>query len=196
MKRVALSVIAGALLLTASNAIAHPLAEKARAIEEQARLLQQRMAPPEGGQLTWGQQMAADDMNRLVTAAAAAAQALQPEDVELGDVRSQVTELQVAGNRVRMTLDVAYLDEEGRKIAQNLVSQVKEVEQQAVAERNERYSRRVSVSRPSVGIGLGFGSYWGSPWGWGYPGYYGWRSPFIYRGFGIRSGWGRGIRCR
>lgn len=194
MKRIFLPLLTGMWLLNAGIASAHPLADKARAIEEQALLLQQRMGAPEGTQLTWGQQMAADDMNRLATAAGTAASALAPDDVDLEDVRKEVTELQVAGNRVRMTLSVANLDEEGRKIGENMVGQVKEFEESALAERTERYSRRVSSSRPSVGLGVGFGSYWGSPWG--YPGY--WSSPFFYRGFGVRSGFGfgRGFRCR
>jgi hypothetical protein len=218
MKRIVLSLITGMLIVTAStSAFAHPLADKAKAIEEQARLLQQKMAAPAGAQLTWGQQMAADDMNRLVNAASAAYQALAPEDAEIENAKAQVTELQVAGNRVRMTMAVANLDEEGRKVGESLLGQIKELEQNAVAERDDRYARRTVYSRPSVGIGLGFGNYWGggwgSPWGfnsgWGYPGYYGIGRGFGYPigisryGYGVRSGFGvgigggrRGFRCR
>ncbi len=204
MKRIAFSVVASVLLCSPLAAFSHPLADKARAIEEQARLLHQRMAPAQGTQLSWGQQMAYDDMNRLVAASTAAQSALQPDDAELAGTRAQVTELQVAGNRVRMTLSVANLDDEGRKIGEQMVAQIKEFEQEVAQDREQgrvaRSNRREYYSsRPSVSLGLGFGNYWGSPWGWGYPGFgsgLGFGYPAFYRGGFYGGGFNRGGRCR
>lgn len=176
------------LCLLTSTALAHPLAGEARAIEEQALVLRQKMGP-ENPNLSWGQKMAVEDMGRLATAAAAARQALEPEDIDWENTRGAFMELEVASNRVRMSLPVSTLDEEGQKIGQQMVAQVEEVDKAARGQRDENFSRQVAGSRPSVGFGVGFGSYWGRPWyggGWGV-GY-----PLFFGGGGAR--WGG--RCR
>ncbi len=175
--------------LLTSGAFAHPLADQAKAIEEQALVLRQRMGA-ENANLSWGQKMALDDMTRLATAAGTVRQALQPDDIDWESSRATLMEMQVAGNRVRMSLPVSTLDQEGQTLGQQMVVQVQEVDKAARSERDERFARRVSDSRPTFAIGVG--SYWGSPWrGFGgFGGYY----PGWYGGIG---GFGRGFgRCR
>lgn len=169
----------------ANAAWAHPLGERALAVGEQAeRLLQQMRSSPT--ELTWGQKMAAEDMDRLVQAADAAVQVLSPDEVDWEGGRSALTELQVAGNRVRMTLSVSNLDSEAQELAREVVAQVEEIESQARQERGRHFERRTASIRPQFGLGFGFGNYFGSPWGYGFPGFYG-------LGFGRSRGWGR---CR
>lgn len=176
------------LLMTwvlANAAWAHPLGERALAVGEQAdRLLQQMRAGEK--ELTWGQKMAAEDMDRLVQAAEVAAQVLTPDEVDWEGGRAALTEFQVAGNRVRMTLSVSNLDSEAQELAREVVAQVEEIESQARTERGRNFERRTAGSRPQIGFGLGFGNFFGSPWGYGFPGFYG-------MGFGRSRGWGR---CR
>ncbi|MFN8609904.1 MAG: hypothetical protein U0931_20355 [Vulcanimicrobiota bacterium] len=181
------------LCLLTSTAWGHPLAGEARAIEEQALVLRQKMGP-ENPDLSWGQKMAVDDMGRLATAASAVRQATEAEEVDWENTRSVFMELEVASNRVRMSLPVSTLDAEAQKIGQQMVSQADEVDKAARGERDQNFSRQVAASRPSIGFGLGFGSYWGRPWYGGYGGY-GLGFP-IYLG-GYRGGFGgfRG-RCR
>lgn len=190
-------------LALALPALAHPLADKAQVIAEQAHTLQSRMGPAPGTTLSWGQQMALDDITRLAAAADAARSALKPDDVNLADVRPLITELQVAGNRVRMTLPVARLDEDGRKIGEGLMVQVQELELQALAARAEGVSEaEQQVSQNSgatqVNVGLGINPYgYGYGYGlglWGYP-YYGYGygfgyNPYGYTLFGSRPYWG------
>lgn len=190
------------LCLLTATCTAHPLASEAKAIEEQALVLRQKMGP-ENPNLTWGQKMALDDMGRLATAASAARQALEPEEVNWEGTRSAIMELEVAGNRVRMSLPVSTLDEEAQKIGQQMVAQVTEVDKAARGERDENFSRQVAGSRPSVGFGVGFGSYWGNSYrGYGpYGGYgYGLGFPIFYGGgfggFGGGGGYRGGGRCR
>jgi len=169
----------------ANCAWAHPLSERAAAVGQQAeRLLQQMLASQQD--LTWGQKMAAEDMQRLVTSAQAAVEVLAPDEVDWEGGRACLTELQVSGNRVRMTLSVSNLDSEAQDLARQVVAQVEEIESQARSERGRQFERRSASSRPQFGFGLGFGSYWGRPWGYGFPGFYG-------LGFGRSRGWGR---CR
>jgi len=176
--------------LLTSAALAHPLAGEAKAIEEQALVLRQKMGP-DNPNLTWGQKMAVDDMGRLATAASAARQALEPEDIDWENTRGAFMELEVASNRVRMSLPVSTLDEEGQKLGQQMVAQVDEVDKAARGQRDENFNRQVASSRPSIGFGVGFGNYWGSPW---YGGYRGWGGgigfPIFYGGGGYRG------RCR
>ena len=170
------------LVLAPASAWAHPLADKARAIQEVAHVLEQRMGSgPE--QLTWGQQMALDDMKGLVQAASQASLALQP-DLELEQVRTQLSALQLAGNRVRLSTCVAKLDAEGVELSRALVGQIKEVEDALVLERSRLQDRQIAANRPAIGFGMGYG-YGFSSWNYGWP----------YRGIGwIRTG--RGRRCR
>lgn len=170
-------------------ALAHPLSEHSQAVAEQAQRLHQQMLASTTS-LTWGQKMAADDMARLVEAAQATAAFLQPDEVDWEAGRGLLNELQVSGNRVRMTLSVANLDEEGQQLAQELVRQVEEIDGQARDERGRRFERAAGVGQPRFGLGLGVGIGpawgWGQPWGWGRP--WGWGAPGI--------GWGRWGRCR
>ncbi len=175
------------LCLLTSTALAHPLAGEAKAIEEQALVLRQKMGP-DNPNLTWGQKMAVDDMGRLATAASSARQALEPEDVDWESTRGAFMELQVASNRVRMSLPVSTLDEEGQKLGQQMVASVEEVDKAARGERDQNFNRQVAGSRPSVGFGIGFGNYWGRPWYGGY----GLNYPLFFGGGGVR--WGG--RCR
>ncbi len=176
------------LCLLTSTAMAHPLASEAKAIEEQALVLRQKMGP-DNPSLTWGQKMALDDMGRLATAASAARQVLEPEDVDWENTRSTFMELEVASNRVRMSLPVSTLDEEAQKVGQQMVAQVEEVDKAARDQRDDNFNRQVAGSRPSVGFGVGFGNYWGRPW---YGGGFGLGYPLFFGGGGAR--WGG--RCR
>ena len=186
------------LYLLTATCTAHPLASEAKAIEEQALVLRQKMGP-ENPNLSWGQKMAVDDMGRLATAASAARQALEPDEINWEDTRSVIMELEVASNRVRMSLLVSTLDEEGQKLGQQMVAQVNEVDKAARAERDENFNRQVASSRPGVGFGVGFGSYWGNSYrGYGPYGGFGLGFPIFYggyRGFG-GGGFHRGGRCR
>lgn len=177
------------LCLLTSTALAHPLAGEAKAIEEQALVLRQRMGP-DNPNLSWGQKMAVDDMGRLATAASAARQALEPDEIDWENTRGAFMELEVASNRVRMSLPVSTLDEEGQKLGQQMVAQVDEVDKAARGQRDENFNRQVANSRPSVGFGVGFGNYWGNPW---YGGYRGWGGGI---GFPIFYGGGYRGRCR
>lgn len=186
------NLILSSLLFVSTSCWAHPLADQAKAIEEQALNLRLRMGP-DNPNLTWGQKMALDDMTRLANAASAARQAMTPDDIDWDSTRGAMMELQVAGNRVRMSLPVAALDAEGQSVGQQMVTQVQEIDRSARGERDQHFNRQVVSSRPSVSFGLGFGNYWGSPWrgyGWGggfYPGFY----PAYFGGYG-----GFGRRCR
>ena len=181
------------LCLLTSTALAHPLAGEAKAIEEQALVLRQRMGP-ENPNLTWGQKMAVDDMGRLATAASAARQALEPEDVDWENTRGAFMELEVASNRVRMSLPVSTLDEEAQKLGQQMVAQVDEVDKAARGQRDENFNRQVVSSRPTIGFGVGFGNYWGRPYYGGFGGYGGGIGfPIFFGGGGYR---GFGGRCR
>jgi hypothetical protein len=104
------------LCLLTSTALAHPLAGEARAIEEQALVLRQKMGP-DNPSLSWGQKMAVDDMSRLATAASAVRQATESEEVDWENSRAAFMELEVASNRVRMSLPVSTLDAEAQKSA-------------------------------------------------------------------------------
>lgn len=181
------------LCLLTSTALAHPLAGEARAIEEQAQVLRQKMGP-DNPALSWGQKMAVDDMGRLATAASAVRQATESEEVDWENTRGAFMELEVASNRVRMSLPVSTLDAEAQKIGQQMVAQVDEIDKAARGERDQNFSRQVAASRPTIGFGVGFGSYWGSPWYGGYGGY-GLGYPVFFGGY--RGGFGgfRG-RCR
>ena len=166
-------------LLLSSAAWAHPLSDKARAIEEMARLLEQRMTV--GSEpLTWGQQMALEDMKALAQAAGQARVALEP-DLELEQVRTQLGALQLAANRVRLSGCVARLDDEGMKLCTALVGQIKEVEEALILECGRLQDRQLAARRPVMGFSLGFGY---PAWNYGWP-YY-------------RGGWGRVYtrRCR
>ena len=181
------------MFLLTSVCWGHPLADEAKAIEEQALVLRQKMGL-DNPDLTWGQKMALDDMTRLANAAAAVRQALAPEDVDWDSTRPAMMEMQVAGNRVRMSLPVSTLDGEGQTLGQQMVLQVQEVDKAARGERDHNFQRQVASSRPSVSFGLGFGNYWGSPWpgyGYGYGYGYGLGFPVFYGGY---RGYGR--RCR
>lgn len=172
------------LCLLTATAIAHPLAGEAKAIEEQALVLRQKM-DPDNPNLTWGQKMAVDDMGRLATAASAVRQVLEPEEVDWESTRGAFMELGVASNRVRMSLPVSTLDEEGQKLGQQMIVQADEVDKSARGERDENFGRQVASSRPNIGFGIGFGNYWGRPWyGGGFPTFF---------GAGVYRGWGR---CR
>ena len=186
MKKLILSV---ALVCAALPAWAGVLGDKTRAIQSAAALLEQRMtATAANNSLTWGQQLALDDMQRLNKAAAAFSQALGADD-DTDAATSQWSEFQTAASRVRMTLQISNLDAEAQQVGQNLLTQLKEIESERTAEREARLSRSYAASRPSVGFGLGVGSYWGPGWGWGG----GWGWPY-YGGLGFNRGFiGRGF---
>ena len=111
-------------------------------------MLRQRMGP-DNPNLSWGQKMAVDDMGRLATAASAARQALEPDEIDWENTRGAFMELEVASNRVRMSLPVSTLDEEGQKLGQQMVAQVDEVDKAARGQRDENFNRQVANSRPS-----------------------------------------------
>lgn len=172
----------------ASGLLAHPLAQQARAVEEQATLLRQRMDAGHG-EMTWGQTMAADDMARLASAAAVVRQVLEPDDIDWDATRAAMMELAVAGNRVRMSLAVSTLDPEAQKLGQQLVSLVQDIDKGARSERDFQFEQQVAQTRPTFGFGVGLGSYWG-PGTWGYP----WRAYGF--GAGFYPTFYRGRRCR
>jgi len=167
---------------------AHPLAQQARAVAEQATLLRQRMGTGHL-EMTWGQTMAAEDMARLASAAAAVGQALEPDDIDWDATRPALMDLAVAGNRVRMSLAVSTLDAEGQSLGQQMVNLVQDIDKSARSERDYQFEREVTQSRPGFGFGVGLGSYWG-PGSWGYP----WRAYGF--GAGFYPTFYRGRRCR
>ncbi len=130
----------------------------------------------------------------LERAASAARQALEPEDVDWENTRGAFMELEVASNRVRMSLPVSTLDEEAQKLGQQMVAQVDEVDKAARGQRDENFNRQVVSSRPTIGFGVGFGNYWGRPYYGGFGGYGGGIGfPIFFGGGGYR---GFGGRCR
>lgn len=168
------------LCLTWSGAVAaHPLADQARAVQEQAQALAARMGSS-SLTLSWGQNMALQDMTRLVTAAAAARQVLEPDEVDWEGSRDVLNELAVAGNRAHTSLSVAGFDQEGATLADQVITQVQQLDAQIRQERAANFERQLTSQRPQptfsfgLGLGLGFGRY--PAWGWGRPMFYrGWR---------------------
>lgn len=163
--------------IPATGLWAHPLAQQARAAEEQATLLRQKM-DTSNSEMTWGQRMAAEDMARLAASAASVRQALEPDDIDWEATRPAFMEMAVAGNRVRMSLAVSTLDSEGQTLGQQLVTLVQELDKNARGERDIQFEQQVAQTRPTFGIGFGLGSYWG-PGCWSYP----WRTYGFGAGF-------------
>lgn len=161
------------MILLISSVWAHPITGAAKAVEEQALLLRQKMGP-ETSALTWGQKMATDDMSRLATAAQEVARVTESEDINWEDSRAFFIELQVSANRVRMSLPVSALDEEAQKVGQQMLVQVTEIDRLARAERDQNFNRQIMAARPVPSFGIG--SYWASPWFAGY----GLRMPFFW----------------
>lgn len=141
------------------------------------------LARPSGATLTWGQDLAAQDLERLARAAEAyEATAKSQEEVSLADLQARVTELQTAATRVHNTVTISVLDAAGQQQAQGLVTQVKGVAEGFARARKAAEAQIAAArSRDDYGprVSFGFGSYWGYP-GWGYP------------GCGRPAGWGWG----
>ncbi|MEW6277178.1 MAG: hypothetical protein AB1758_01045 [Candidatus Eremiobacterota bacterium] len=175
-------------LLMAFPARAETISEQAMAIETEALSLRERMGgggsfgAATGTQLTWGQQVAAEDMERLTRAAESLRTALPARSLD--DVHTQLTELRVAAGRVRGSLVVANLDEEGQRRAQALLARVEGVNDTVAELRRQEEERRAYAYGPRFTIGIGFGFGY-RPCGW-YP-YY----PYGYPGWGCRP-----RRCR
>lgn len=156
------------------------LATATRALALQAR--------PAGATLTWGQNLAAEDLERLAKAADAFDGAVNSKkEVSFADAQAMVTEMQTAATRVQNTVSISALDAPSQGQALALVAQVKGIAEgfsmaRKAAEQQVAAARNRSYYRPRFGFGVGYGSYWGRPY-WGYPGY-GWGRPYGW-------GWGR-----
>lgn len=157
------------LILLPRVAWGHPLSERAQAIAEMAQVLEQHMSNGTEA-LTWGQQMALDDMRALSLVARQAREALEP-DLELEQVRTQLSALQLAGSRVRLSSCVGRLDPDGVKLSQALVGQLKELEESLIQERSRLQDRQIAAARQIPAFSVGFGyPWWGNynrGWGWG-----------------------------
>lgn len=173
------------LIALALPALADSLQDSLDTIQRNTTLLASRVRP-EGVTLTWGQDLAAQDIERLAQAAAA----IKPGAAEdIGALAPLVNEMATAATRVRSTTSISALDEEGQALALATVDEIKLLQKVVSAQREvaeQRYANRYNAPRFSIGLGLGFGG-WGYPYGWG-GGWY----PYpvgIYRPYGIR-------RCR
>ncbi len=178
MKVQSLSLIL--LLILALPAWADDFQDALGTIQRNASLLAAR-ARPEGVTLTWGQDLAAQDLERLAQAASAI-EISQVED--LLDVGPQINELGTAATRVRSTASISVLDAEGQQLALTTVEEAKRLQKQVNAARNEVEDRlaRYRDYGPRFGLGLGYGGWGWNRWGYGYGGYGGWGYPIgIYR---------------
>lgn len=184
------------LVLTAAlPAAADPLQDTVTALGQQSAALAQQMRPA-GVNLTWGQDIAAQDMNRLAQAAAAV-QGLFTDDEEhtYDDLAPLVSELQVAATRVKSSAPISVLDDVQQQQALGLVDKAQLVKVEVDAARRAAEERRAAQRAAyNSSFGFGFGTGWGWPgyygggWGpWGYPGY-GWGSRF-----GVGFGFGRPV---
>jgi hypothetical protein len=157
-----------------------PFGGKIHSIESAARALVVQSTPATGQEpLTWGQQMAADDLKGLADAASALRLRLDEGEEDLGELDSQLKPMLVASNRVKISLPLARTDAEGQVILTGLTNQLKEVDQLLAQRREEEEKARLAWrSRPVIQPSIGWGWGWGSGWGWGFG-----------RGWGGR-GWG------
>lgn len=175
------------LLVVAVPALADSLQDSLDTIQRNTALLAARVRP-EGVTLTWGQDLAAQDIERM-NQAALAIQAGAAED--MGTLGPLVNELSTAATRVRSTASISALDADGQalalatvdeiKLLQKVVSQARQVEEQRYATRSRSYG-------PSFSLGFGFGGWYPYGYPFGYGGWY----PYpvgIYRPCGVR-------RCR
>ncbi len=179
MKAFCLALI---LLVLVAPALADSLQDSVDTIQRNTALLAARMRP-EGVTLTWGQDLAAQDMDRL----AKAAQAIHPGQ-DLVTVAPLINEMATAATRVRSTASISTLDSDGQALAMATVDECKLLQKtvsEARSVEEDRLSRRYYDYGPRFSVGFGFG-------GWGFPyGYGGWY-PYpvgIYRSCGVR-------RCR
>ncbi|GMU58198.1 MAG: hypothetical protein AMXMBFR33_73440 [Candidatus Xenobia bacterium] len=171
------------LLILAPPVRADDFQDALGTIQRNASLLAAR-ARPEGVTLTWGQDLAAQDLERL----AQAASAIKIDQVEdLLDVGPQINELGTAATRVRSTASISVLDAEGQQLALATVEEAKRLQKEVNAARNEVEDRlaRYRDYGPRFGLGLGYGGWGWNRWGYGYGGwgYGGWGGyyPGIYR---------------
>jgi hypothetical protein len=176
------------LLALAVPALADSLQDSVETIQRNTALLVARVRP-EGATLTWGQDLAAQDMERLARAAAA----IQPDQADdMESLAPLVNEMSSAATRVRSTASISALDEAGQALALATVDEIKllqkVVSEARQIEERQYYARDRYYGRPSFSLGFGFGGWY--PYGYPY-GYGGWY-PYpvgIYRNCGVR-------RCR
>lgn len=174
------------LLVLAVPALADTVQDSLSTIQRNTALLAARVRP-EGVTLTWGQDLAAQDIERLNQAA----QAIDLEQTEdIAALTPLINELSTAATRVRSTAGISVLDETGQALALATVDEAKLL-QKVVSEarqiQEQRYANRNSYGYgPSFSLGFGFGGWY--PWSYPY-GYGGWYPVGIYRPYGIR-------RCR
>lgn len=166
-------------LLLVVPVLADSFQDSLSTIQRNTALLVAR-ARPEGVSLTWGQDLAAQDLERLDKAVRAIPSDPGEDVLALAPL---VNEMSTAATRVRSTTTLALLDAEGQALALATVDEIKLL-QKAVSQAREnvedRLARRYDYG-PRFSFGLGFG-------GW-YP-YRGWAPwPVIYRPCGVR-------RCR
>lgn len=158
-----------------------PFGGKIHAIENAARaLMVQSHVTPDQAPLTWGQQMAAEDLKALMETSSVLRQRLDEGEEDLGELNDQLKPMLAASNRVKISLPLARVDTEGQVISTGLTHQLKEVDQLLAQRREEEEKARLAwrnrpVIQPSFGWGLGWGS-----GGWG----------FGRGGWGFGRGWG------
>lgn len=185
---IALSLV-GALVLSA--AAEDPFQGRIQAIERAARVLTQ--APTNTADpLTWGQNLAREDLVRLGDAAEALRKRIDEGEEDLDEMATEFQEYQVAAHRVKMSLSLARVEGEAQTFSQGLAQQMDEVEKMVAEQRQREEQARIArAARNTYYSNIGWGSPWGigfgSPWGWG-----------MRSGFGFGLGWGRswGRRCR
>ncbi len=183
-------------LAAALPAVADPLQDNVVALGQQSAALAQQMRPA-GVNLTWGQDIAARDMERLAKAAADV-QGLFTDEEEhtYDDLAPLVTELQTAATRVKSSAPISVLDDQQQQQVLALVDKAQVVKVEVDTQRRAAEERR-AAERAAYNSSIGFGFGYGYPgWGsFGYPGwgYGGWRTGF---GFGFGGGYGGGRRCR
>jgi hypothetical protein len=192
------------LLASAQTVFADPLGGRSQIIERNAKELLIKMNPnyvfeappvenPNGDiinptvptpktlvPLSWGQKMAADDMERLFKSAHELTLMVEDGEEDFNTLQPKIAQVQSAASQVKVTLPIANLEGEAQVVGQGLLSSVEELSNVAKAEREAQEEQRKQAQQMRNRYYAGYA----------YPGYY--SSPFwsLNFGFGNRYGYG------
>jgi hypothetical protein len=159
---------------------AHPLAESARALGDSARVLQARLGNSPA-QLSWGEQMASQDLLAVEQAGQALALQLEAEALDWDGSWLAVQQLQSAATRWKMSRTMLTWGQEEQLVGDGLLASAQQLEQRFKLERQAEFERRIDAGRPQP--------VWRSNWNWGW----GWGS-WGARPIWVPRRWGRGCR--
>jgi hypothetical protein len=214
--------LTGLLLVGAQAAFADPLGGRIQIIERNAKELLLKMNPnyvfesapqenPHGDiinpvpapvnkpavPLSWGQKMAADDMERLYKSAHELVLMIEDGEEDFNTLQPKLAQVQSAASQVKVSLPISNLEGDAQVISQGLLASVQELATVAKAEREAQEEKRKIAQDMRNRYYSGYSGY-------NAPGYF--YSPFwsLNYGFGNRYGYnfgygyGRGYRrgCR